>query len=110
MKNLARDYHNEKNNCIDLEAPVETQNMVNNKKQQHTFVKKQQRESQQLDPDKGYLSLYTNSEPLQKTFQCWNANSRAKRLCSLKKITLREKLLIKDTCNLKKKTNQYLDT
>ena len=49
MKNLARDYHNEKNNCIDLEPLTETQNMVDNTKQQHTIINKEKRKFQQLD-------------------------------------------------------------
>ena len=78
----------EKNNYIDLEASTKTQITISNAKQQHTLVKNQQRQPQHLDPDRASLLFYTNSEPLQKPFQGWKADSCAKSLQSLKKKSL----------------------
>ena len=78
MKNLAREYHSEKNNCIDLEPLTEAQNMVYTTKQQHTILDEQQREYQQLDLNKAFFTIYTNSNSLQKTFQSCNVDSHAK--------------------------------
>ena len=112
MKNLAREYHNEKNKRIRLEPFAETQNMVYSTKQQHTVLNKQQTKYQQLDLDKGFCTICTNYEPLQKTFQCCNVDFHAKNLQLLKKkkFVQREKLNVKDKCKLKKQTKQYLDT
>ena len=85
MKNLAREYHNEKNKRIRLEPLAETQNMVYSTKQQHMVLNKKQIEYPQLDLGKGFSTICTKSEPLQKTFQCCNVDFHAKNLQSLKK-------------------------
>ena len=89
MKNLACEYHNERNNCIDLEPLTKTQNMVYTTKQQHAILDEQQRECQQLDLNKFFFTIDTNYEPLQKTFQSCNLDSHAKKLHSLKKKSLK---------------------
>ena len=96
--------------CIDLEPLAETQNMVDNTKQQHMILNEQQRESQQVDLNKGFFTIYTNSEPLQKTFQSCNLDSHAKKLHSLKKKSLKGRSQTSKTHANEKQRKQYFDT